>query len=236
MAYYAVFIDAGYLKHSGARALKRKAHQITLHAAPVIEWARGLGKAVGTGDTLLRVYWYDGEFDPGHAEYAGQRRYFNSVEEVPGVQLRLGYVVERPPTWHYAVKQAVAACGVKLTDFEKHFQFLPGREQKGVDALITLDLVHLAEKGAYNWAVLVAGDRDFEEVVGTAQDEGRRVLVAVPTPKDLAPQLRRRADEVMVIEPATLKKFFELPASARPPAAATSTETTAPRRTHAKPK
>lgn len=116
--------------------------------------------------------------------------------------------MERQPTWHYAVKKALAASGVNLADFEKHFTFMPEREQKGVDALLTLDLVHLAEKGAFEWAVLVAGDRDFDEVVWTAQDEGRRILVAVPTLKDLAPQLRRGADEVLVIEPAVLKTFF----------------------------
>jgi hypothetical protein len=220
MAYYAVFIDAGYLKRSAARALKCKAHEITLDAASVVTWARGLGKGGASGDTLLRVYWYDGEFDPGHHEYPEQRRYFNSIGDVPGVHLRLGYVVERSPNWHYAVKQALAACGVTLADFEKHFTFLPGREQKGVDSLLTLDLVHLAEKGAYQWAVLVAGDRDFDEPVSTAQSEGRRVLIAVPTPRDLAPQLRRRADEVMVIEASALKTFFKPPIAQTAPMSA----------------
>lgn len=56
----------------------------------------------------------------------------------------------------------------------------------------------------------VAGDRDFDEVIWTAQDEGRRIVVAVPTLKDLAPQLRRGADEVCVIDEATLKSFFGL--------------------------
>ena len=46
------------------------------------------------------------------------------------------------------------------------------------------------------------------EPVSTTQSEGRRVLIVVPTPKDLAPQLRRRADEVMVIEPSALRTFF----------------------------
>ncbi len=211
-ACYAVFIDAGYLKHSAARALKRKAHDLIPRARPVVEWARTLGSSAG--DTLLRVYWYDGAFDPGHAEYARQRRYFSAIEDVPGVQLRLGYVVERPAAWHHAIKQALKSCGVEVADFERHFRFLPAREQKGVDALLTLDIVHLAEKGAYQWAVLVAGDRDFDEAVATAQREGRRILVAVPTPADLAPQLGRRADDVLTIDPTVLGSFFGLVASA----------------------
>jgi uncharacterized LabA/DUF88 family protein len=209
MGFYAVFVDAGYLKHSGARALKLKAHRLTLDAGAVVTWAKSLGNYYASGDSLLRVYWYDGEFDASHAEYAKQRRYFNAIQDVPGINLRLGYVVERPPAWHYAVKQALNACGTPLANFERHFTFLPEREQKGVDALLTLDLVHLAEKHAYEWAVLTAGDRDFEEVVWTAQDEGRRILVAVPTLKDLAPQLRRVADEVIVIDPQILTGFFK---------------------------
>lgn len=211
MALYAVFIDAGYLKHSGARALKLKAHHLTLDAKAVVGWARNLGQQFGVADSLLRVYWYDGEFDPSHSEYKKQRSYFHAIEDVPGVNLRLGYVVERPPSWHYAVKQALKACGVPLATFEQHFSFIPEREQKGVDALLTLDLVHLAEKRAYQWAVVVAGDRDFGEVIWTAQDEGRRILVAVPTLKDLAPELRRVADDVIVIDAQVLKRFFSLP-------------------------
>jgi len=89
---YAVFIDAGYLKHSGARALRRKAHQLTLQARPIVQWASGLAGELKSSDGLLRVYWYDGEFDTGHPEYQQQRRYFNAIEDVPGIQLRLGYV------------------------------------------------------------------------------------------------------------------------------------------------
>jgi uncharacterized LabA/DUF88 family protein len=210
MASYAVFVDAAYLKRSGARALKRQAHRLTLDAGAVVSWAKGLGQQLGSSsDSLLRIYWYDGEFDSSHAEHAKQRRYFNAIEDVPGISLRKGYVVERSPTWHHAVRQALKACGAPLANFEKHFTFMPERQQKGVDALLTLDLVHLAEKGAYEWAVLVAGDRDFAEVVWVAQDEGRRIVVAVPTLKDLAPQLRRGADDVVVIDPKVLSGFLK---------------------------
>jgi uncharacterized LabA/DUF88 family protein len=176
-----------------------------LNAEAVVKWA----KSIGPRDSLLRIYWYDGEFNPRHAEYSDQRKYFDQLADVAGLQLRLGYVVERRPTWHLAIKHALKACGVSLNEFQKNFRFLPHREQKGVDALLTLDLVRLAQKGAFQWAVLVAGDRDFAEVVCTAQDEGRRIFVAVPTLKDLAPQLRQSADELLVIDPAVLTSFFD---------------------------
>ncbi|MGH8906868.1 MAG: NYN domain-containing protein [Egibacteraceae bacterium] len=51
--------------------------------------------------------------------------------------------------------------------------FYPGRQQKGVDTLVTLDLVRLAQRNAYDTAILIAGDRDLAEAIRTAQDSGK---------------------------------------------------------------
>jgi hypothetical protein len=221
MGAYAVFVDAAHLERSGARALKLRVLGAVLDPGAVVRWAAGLGPVHGSGERLLRVYWYDGAFEPTHPDFRGQRQYFEAVQDVPALVLRLGYVVERTPVWQTPVRQALRSCGVALTDFEKHFKFRPERTQKGVDALLTLDVVHLAQKGAYEWAVLVAGDRDFEQVVTTAQAEGRRVLVAVPTTRDLAPQLRRAADQVIVMDRKVLAGFFGHVPVGPVPAAAT---------------
>jgi uncharacterized LabA/DUF88 family protein len=208
MGVYAVFVDAAYLERSGYRTLRITSQRLLLDPRAVVRWAHRLGRGRGSGERLLRTYWYDGAFEPTHRDYRGQRQYFDAVQDVPGVVLRLGYVVERTPAWQTPVRRALRSCGVALADFERHFRFQPERAQKGVDALLTLDLLHLAQRRAYDWAVVVAGDRDFEQVVLTAQGEGRRILVAVPTTKDLAPQLRRAADEVVVIDSHALAAFF----------------------------
>lgn len=212
--YYTAFVDAAFLHRAGARTLGKKVGDVRLQADEVVAWARGLAEH-GAGQTLLRVYWYDGEFATNDDRYPGQRRYFDAIENTVGIKLRLGYVVERTPEWHYPLRQALEKCGVDMAEFEKHFSFRHETQQKGVDALITLDLVHLAENDAYEWAVLVAGDRDFEEAVWTAQDEGKRVLVAIPEGANIAPQLKRQADDLLTIPTDALNRMLVSRADAR---------------------
>lgn len=98
------------------------------------------------------------------------------------------------------------ACGVDVATFETYFTFKPDLIQKGVDALITLDLVNLTS--AYSWAVLIAGDKDLVEPVWTAQDEGCRVTLAVPSGAGVARELRRQADEFLTIPDDILEKVL----------------------------
>jgi len=158
--------------------------------------------------SLLRAYWYDGAFEPSHPQYAGQRTAFDAIASCPGIQLRLGHIREDVPSWHQAVKSAIAACGVPVPQFEQHFQFRPQREQKGVDTLIVLDLVRLAQRRAYDTALLLAGDRDLAEAVRVAQDEGRRIVVAHPAGSGVATELRQLADEVLTISIDDLKTML----------------------------
>jgi uncharacterized LabA/DUF88 family protein len=116
-------------------------------------------------DELLRAYWYDGEFDTGDPRHEGQRRFFDALDSVPGLEVRKGYLVEQVPRWHHALKKALRECGVDPTTFEAHFDMKPDLIQKGVDTLITMDLIHHSDSNNYAWALLVAGDRDLVEPV-----------------------------------------------------------------------
>jgi uncharacterized LabA/DUF88 family protein len=111
--------------------------------------------------SLLRVYWYDVGFPPGTDAYKHQKRYLDAIASTPAVQLRLGHIKEFIPGWHEAVRAAIVASGWDITEFEKHFDFRPAFEQKGVDSLMVLDMVRLAQRRAHDTAVLVAGDRDL---------------------------------------------------------------------------
>src|SRR2546429_155151 len=122
MAAYAVFVDAAYLERSAARALALRGHGLALDPRAGVRWAAGLGMAHGSGERLLRVYWYDGAFEPTHRHYRSQRQYFEAVHDVPAVALRLGYVVERTPLWHAPVRQALRSCGVAMAEFERHYR------------------------------------------------------------------------------------------------------------------
>ena len=169
------FVDVGYLKAEGARTMGRKANDIRLDASHVVEWFRTLTTDHSSLRRFLRAYWYDGAFDPSHHNYESQRRYFDAIAYTPGIQIRLGHLVERPSRIRRAMLNALreTALGVgvepdKLVEeFSKNWTFYPERHQKGVDTLITLDMIRLAGRSAFDIAVLIAGDRDLAEAIRT---------------------------------------------------------------------
>jgi len=90
-----------------------------------------------------------------------------------------------------------------------HFQFQPKLEQKGVDTLIVLDVVRMAQRGTYDAAILESGDRDIAQAVGVAQDEGKHLVIARPGGGGVATELRPVADEVLVIADDDLHAMLE---------------------------
>ena len=162
--------------------------------------------------------WYDGAFDPNHGEYAGQRKFFNAIGLIPGLQLRLGHIVERSSRLEMPIQRALsrteAALGLPQgrlrNEFDKHWTFRRERQQKGVDTLIALDMVRLASRSGYATAVLIAGDRDLAEAVRAAQDFGARVLVATPNRKSIAQELAQLADDVIHIQAVDVANMLEL--------------------------
>lgn len=198
------FIDAGYLKVGGARTLGVGSTDVTVDAAGVVSWLKGI-----TG-SFLRAYWYEGAFDERDPRYSSQRTFLDAVAMTAGIQLRLGHVQERPTPWHHAVKEAAKAAGADPAKFERQFRFRPELEQKGVDTLIVLDLVRLAQRRAYALAVVIAGDRDLAEAVRVAQDEGSRVMLAHPSKAGVATELRQLADQIIPIEGAVLEGMVHL--------------------------
>lgn len=212
------FVDFGFLNKAACGPLR--ATTLAPKAEGVVNWLMGIQQ--NEPNSFLRAYWYDGAYDPRHPRHNAQRKYFDMIAAVPGVQLRLGHLQETKPKWQHAVRKALDNAGLDRAKFEEHFQFKPELGQKGVDTRIALDLVRLAQRRAYDVGVLVAGDRDLAEPVRHAQDEGRRIIVAAPTNASVAIELKQLADELIELTPALLKTMFDL-LSARMPAATTAT-------------
>lgn len=212
------FVDFGFLNKAACKPLR--AELLTPKAEGVINWLRTIEQ--GDPNSFLRAYWYDGAYDPRHARHNAQRKYFDTIAAVPGVQLRLGHLQELKPKWQYAVQEALRNAGLDRRRFEEHFKFRPELGQKGVDTRIALDLVRLAQRHAYDVGVLVAGDRDLAEPVRMAQDEGRRIIVAAPEGASVAIELKQLADEIVELTPTLLKPMFDVA-----PAPATTTTPTA---------
>lgn len=124
---------------------------------------------------LLRSYLYDGAFPAGHERHDEQQAEHERLADQPGVQLRLGTVRGDPP------------------------------RQKGVDTLLVLDMLTMAQRGAYDTAVLWAGDADFTEVVDQVQRLGRQVALVIAPGGSVANELRRTADVILEMTPAWWK-------------------------------
>jgi len=101
-------LTSGISTASSASALGRSKRDITPKPEQWVAWLKGACGDLPGDPTFLRAYWYDGAFDPRHPSYKGQRKYFDRIANVPGIQLRLGHLkVKKSPKWHYAVKLAL---------------------------------------------------------------------------------------------------------------------------------
>lgn len=100
-------------------------------------------------------------------------------------------------------------------------------EQKGVDALVILDMYDHALTGAVNDAILVAGDGDLAEGVTRAQMRGVRVSVwSFDTPQTtVSPELARVADRHQFLPIGGFKDAFR-PVRPAPSVTPWSTEDT----------
>lgn len=210
---YAGFVDAGYLIAEGAKSIGKRRMQVRPHASSVVQW---LCQLPGRYGGFLRAYWYDGAFDPSHPDFEKQRPYFDAIAYTPGIQLRLGHLVERQSRLERPIRNALrssaAGLGIAadqlLAEFYKNWTFYPDRHQKGVDTLIALDMVRLASRSAFETAVVISGDRDLAEVVRTVQDYGVRVLIATPNSTSVASEVRQLADDVIDIRQKDVQKML----------------------------
>jgi uncharacterized LabA/DUF88 family protein len=209
---YVVMVDAGFLRAEGAKELGIGRDTVTFDGAACVEWFADFVRdprfaavaPIFAGRALLRAYWYDGAFDPRDRRYRRQRAVFDGLALVPGLYLRLGHVQERRARLQHGIQKAVQACGVSLVEFEKHFEFRLELQQKGVDALMTLDLVQLSRDRVADAVLLISGDRDLEEAVRIAQGTGCKVVVAHPRNAGVALGLRQLADALVHLDATDL--------------------------------
>lgn len=202
---YTGFIDASFLRAEGAKAIGQSPKGVRPDAQAVVGWFRSLAGKEALGQTFLRAYWYDSAFDPSHPSYVGQRSFFDAIALTPGLQLRLGHIAEGTSPLEQPIRRALESTAVGLgmepedllAEFDRHWRFRPNRQQKGVDTLIALDMVRLAGRSVCETMVLIAGDRDFAEVVRASQDFGTRVLVATPKRGSVSREIAQLADEVI---------------------------------------
>ena len=176
------FIDLAYLKHQGGLALGFH-KPARLDVAGFAGWL-GDGLYAPHGYRYLRTYIYDGLLADSQAGYRVQKEQFDQIGKQPYVRVRLGHQVTRD------------------REGEPVFQ------QKGVDTLLVLDLLQMARNGVYDTALLITGDRDFEEPVRVVQDEMAKSVVLFTPPRGVSQHLVRVADLALTITPDALSRFL----------------------------
>ena len=82
-------------------------------------------------------------------------------------------------------------CEVKLGDLIKTNKLY---KQKGVDTLIAIDMITKAYLNHYDVAYLVAGDRDFVNVVKTVKNYTGKIVIRIFEPTSISQELKKAFD------------------------------------------
>lgn len=98
---------------------------------------------------LIRIYYYDAIVEATHQDYHSQKQYFNSVYDAPLYSVRLGSLVESPKV---------------------------GFRQKGVDILMSTDVLTKAYRNQYGAGIFLMGDRDFVPLIEAVNDAGKKTV------------------------------------------------------------
>ena len=144
------FVDGGYLRDECANRFDEEINYQKLKES-ILSYFNANCNGKYAGD-LVRVYYYDAIVDQSNPKYDEQNDYFNRIKGNNGYQVRLGKVV---PTGKDGTGQV---------------------KQKGVDVLLAVDMITKAYSNQYEFAILLAGDSDFLEVVNAVKDSGKRVF------------------------------------------------------------
>jgi len=143
------FVDGGYLRGEISKRFDEDINYQKLKER-IVAYFNANVNGNYTGD-LVRVYYYDAIVDRLDSKYDEQNDYFNRIKTIDGYQVRLGKLI---PTGKDGA----------------------GQKQKGVDVLLATDMITKAYSEQYDFAVLIAGDADFIEVVNAVKDSGKRVF------------------------------------------------------------
>lgn len=126
---------------------------------------------------LVRIYYYNATV--GRREepdrYVSQQAFFNNVKMIPYLELRLGRLVYS--NWPNSPPY-----------------------EKGVDIMLTTDMLTHAFKNNYDVAILVSEDGDYQMALQAVKDNGKNVEVALFGKERTSVPLREVADRVVSID------------------------------------
>jgi len=138
------FIDGGYLRQ-GFKEIEGS-EDFDLLRFPwkiAIKLIRG-----GLRPEIIRTYFYGAICETHLPEYSDQKKYYDELDKIRGVEVKLGSLV-------------------KIQN---------GFRQKGVDVLLAIDVLTKAYQNHYDIAILICGDRDIIPLIHAVKDStGKRI-------------------------------------------------------------
>lgn len=144
------FIDGGYLRENFTKKVNSDIDYGKLENI-LTDTFNANCRGMYRGD-LIRTYYYDAEVDVSHPKYTEQNDYHNQIKS-HGIQVVLARL---KPTGNNGMGNL---------------------KQKGVDVRLAVDMITKANQNHYDYAILLAGDDDFLDVVKAVKDDtGKRVM------------------------------------------------------------
>jgi uncharacterized LabA/DUF88 family protein len=147
----AIFVDGGYLE----KIIKNEFSEVPIDFSKLVEILVG-------GRELLRTYYYNclpyqsNSPTPEESErFAKKERFFSYLRSLPRFSVRLGKLAYR----------GIGGDGKKVF------------EQKGIDTLLSIDMVNLAATKQVSNIILLAGDSDYIPAVEVAKTHGVGVIL-----------------------------------------------------------
>jgi uncharacterized LabA/DUF88 family protein len=173
-----MFVDGGYLRRQMEDNLKDKLF-LGDEKKSIIEANLQdiFGKACEkffptTLADLIRIYYYDGTSDD--QKHENVRIYHDKLKEMNMVH-------------------------VKIIQMTKSSKGKTGYKQKGIDTLISIDMLSKAYENHYDVAFLLAGDRDFEPVVKAVKDDAGKNVYGIYFDSSFSCDLKISFDSVFEI-------------------------------------
>lgn len=185
----ALFIDGAYLE----KLLREEHGGLPIDLEKLSDWLVEVVRAETPGIPIahLRSYYYhalpwephEGATEEERQRVQNKRSFFHRIEHLNRFEVRLG----RTQRFY--------------DDNSSAYRY----EQKGVDVLLSVDLVSLAARGDIQYAVLVAPDADFVPAVKAAKNNGTVVFLAAGEIPPPSWELRKECDQFIPLENEKLR-------------------------------
>jgi uncharacterized LabA/DUF88 family protein len=185
-----MLIDGGWLQAAARRIdVALDVRNFVFHVFNMVSNTGGLPEMI-----LSRVTYYDSQpwakdkRDREEMRRVSQKRQFHD-------KLALGR------GWRVRLGETMHGTGTDGEDYKR---------QKGVDTLITIDMIVAAIKRQCDVVILVAGDNDFVPAMEKARDEGLLVVLVFGDGNDMATlTLQKAADVCVLVRSETMKSFAQ---------------------------